>query len=125
MSNHFIGRGNLGAAPTLRHTEQDGESVPVANLRVYFDRPKSDGSGGFEDKGGFWMDVALWGPRAEAAARLLPKGARVRVEGEQFESTWSDRETGEERSRLEVRASAVDLDLSRVEEVTFRQRNDG
>lgn len=125
MSNNFHGRGNLGAAPTLRHAEHGGESTPVANLRIFFDRPKPDGNGGFEDKGGFWMDVALWGARAETAARLLPKGARVRVEGELFESTWADRETGEERSRLEVRAVSVDLDLSRVDEVTFRRRSEG
>ena len=124
MSNAFSGRGNLGAAPTLRHAERGGESTPVTNLRIFFDRPKPDGNGGFEDKGGFWLDVAVWGPRAEQAARLLPKGARVHVEGELFESTWSDRETGEERSRLEVRASAVDLDLARVEDVTFRRRDE-
>lgn len=117
MANHFHGRGNLGTAPILRHTENgSGEAVPVASLRVYFDRRKPVGDD-FEDRGGFWANVSLWGYRAEAAARLLPKGARVAIEGELFQSAWEDRDTGEPRSQLEVRATHVDLDLGRVASV--------
>ncbi|QIT54411.1 single-stranded DNA-binding protein [Aquisalimonas sp. 2447] len=117
MANHFHGRGNLGTAPILRHTENgSGEAVPVASLRVYFDRRKPAGDD-FEDRGGFWANVSLWGYRAEAAARLLPKGARVAIEGELFQSAWEDRDTGEPRSQLEVRATHVDLDLGRVASV--------
>lgn len=120
MANSFSGRGNLGAAPTLRHHDNGTETVAVANLRVFFDRPKPDGNGNFEDRGGFWMNVSLWGTRAEAVARLLPKGARVHVEGELFQSSWTDRETGEEREQMEIRASNVTLDFARVDSVQFR-----
>ncbi|MBK1734874.1 hypothetical protein CKO15_06130 [Halorhodospira abdelmalekii] len=118
MANFFRGRGNLGAAPTLRHTQD----TPVANLRIYFDRPVPDGEGGFNERGGFWANVSLWGARAETAARLLPKGARVAVEGELFESQWEDKETGEARRQIEVRARYVDLDLARIESLTMRRR---
>ncbi|SEP17629.1 single-stranded DNA-binding protein [Aquisalimonas asiatica] len=120
MANDFRGRGNLGAAPILRHTENGaGEAVPVANLRVYFDRRKPVGDD-FEDRGGFWANVSLWGYRAEVVARLLPKGARVAVEGELYQSSWEDRDTGEPRSQLEVRAIHVDLDLGRVASVQLQ-----
>ena len=124
MSNRFLGRGNLGADPEIRYTA-GGENEPVCSLRIFFDRPKPDGNGGFEDKGGFWLDTNLWGARGEAAARLLKKGARVLVTGELYEDTWQDRETGEDRSKVRLRAENVDLDLNRLDSVNWRsQGND-
>ena len=122
MSNKFTGRGNLAAAPTVRHVEVDGEKRAVASMRIYFDRPVPNGEGEFEDKGGFWLDVSLWGPRAETAARLLDKGARVAVSGSLVQRTWEDKESGEPRSRIELIADQVDLDLSRVDSVSWRGR---
>jgi single-strand DNA-binding protein len=104
MSNHFGGRGNLGADPDLKHVEIGGEPRAVAALRIYCDRPVPDGDGGFTDKGGFWLPVNLWGPKPETIAKLLRKGARVRVEGTLVQDTWEDRETGEPTSRIEVQA---------------------
>jgi single-strand DNA-binding protein len=123
MSNKFSGRGNLGADPELRYTVGE-DSDPVCSLRIFFDRPKPDGNGGFEDKGGFWMDASLWGARGETAARLLKKGARVAVTGELYEEAWQDKESGEDRSKLRVRADNVDLDLNRLESVAWRARSD-
>ena len=124
MGNRFTGRGNMGAVPTLKHVEIDGESRPVADLRIYFDRPVPDGEGGFEDRGGFWLDVSLWGAKALAAAQILPKGARVSVSGTLAQHVWTDSDSGEERSRIELRADHVDLDLARVEQVGFRKRDE-
>jgi single-strand DNA-binding protein len=118
MANKFSGRGNLGADPELRYTAGE-DSEPVCSLRVFFDRPKPDGNGGFDDKGGFWLDVSLWGTRGEAAAQLLKKGARVSVSGELYEDAWQDNESGEERRKLRLRATHVDLDLVRLEGVNW------
>jgi single-strand DNA-binding protein len=120
MSNHFLGRGNLGADPEFKHMELEGESRTVVELRIYFDRPVPNGDGGFTDKGGFWLPVNLWGSKAEAVAKLLRKGTRVRVEGTLVQDTWDDKATGEPHSRIEVQANSVDLDLARVESITFR-----
>ena len=120
MTNRFQGTGNLAAAPTLKAIEVHGERRTCAELRVYFDRPVPDGTGGFEDKGGFWLNVTLWGKRAEQAARVLPKGARVFVEGDLVQHTWTDQGSGEARSRLELQASEVALALHRVEHITWR-----
>lgn len=117
MANKFSGRGNLGADPELRYTAGE-DSEPVCSLRIFFDRPKPDGNGGFDDKGGFWLDVNLWGTRGEAAARLLKKGARVSVSGELYEDAWQDRDSDEERRKLRLRAEHIDLDLARLEGVT-------
>jgi single-strand DNA-binding protein len=122
MSNAFRGRGNLAAAPTLTHRTVNGEPRPVADLRVYFDRPVPDGEDGFTDRGGFWLNVSLWGARAETAARVLTKGARVAAEGHLVQHAWTDEASGEARARLELRAERVDLDLVCVEQVTYRAK---
>ena len=122
MSNRFYGRGNLGAAPVLKHIEVDGDTRPVAELRVYFDRPVPNADHAFIDKGGFWLDVNLWGPRAEATAKLLSKGVRVNVTGTLIFDAWDDKESGEPRGKFKVSAEAVDLDLSRVEQFALKSK---
>ena len=125
MANRFHGRGNLGSVPEVKHVEVDGQRRPVANMRVYFDRQVPDGEGDFQDRGGFWLTVSLWDRKAEAAAKVLTKGARVAVSGTLVEHTWTDKESGEQRSRLELHADHVDLDLGRVERIELRNREDG
>ena len=124
MSNWFSGRGNLAAAPTLKHVDVEGEKRAVASMRIYFDRQVPNGDGEFEDRGGFWLDVSLWGPRAETAARLLDKGARVAVSGSLVQRTWEDKESGEPRSRIELNADYISLDLARIERIEMRARNE-
>ena len=121
MANRFQGRGNLGSEPTLRQVEVDGETSTLCMLRVYFDRQVPVDDGGYADRGGFWLDVSLWGERAPRVAQLLEKGARISVNGVLVEKAWSDKETGEDRSKLEVRANDVDLDLLGVAEVLWQR----
>ena len=42
------------------------------------------------------------------------------VTGELYEETWQDKETGEDRSKVRLRAENVDLDLNRLDGVTWR-----
>ena len=125
MGNEFRGRGNLGAPPTLKPVEVDGEKRWVAEMRIYFDRSVPDGDDGFVDKGGFWLTTSLWGARGEAAARLLTKGVRVASGGTLINHEWIDKESGEPRARLELQADYVDLDLFRVEHIQMRKKESG
>jgi len=122
MANTFSGRGNLGQDPVLKQVSVNDELRPVVELRVYIDRPVPVAEGHFQDRGGFWLDANLWGPRAEHVARCLAKGARVRVEGTLWQDAWEDKDSGEPRRRLRLTAEQVDLDLARVEAVTWRAR---
>ncbi|MEW8375841.1 MAG: single-stranded DNA-binding protein [Candidatus Thiodiazotropha sp.] len=125
MGNEFRGRGNLGAPPALKPVEVDGEKRWVAEMRVYFDRNVPDGDDGFIDKGGFWLTVNLWGAKGETAANLLTKGVLVVVSGTLVNHEWIDKESGEPRSRLEVHADYVDLDLFRVEGIQLHRKESG
>lgn len=120
--NTFIGKGNLGAQPVLKHVDvkSSDEPYPVAEMRVYFDHARPDGNGGYKDEGGFWADVTVWGRKAELVAKLLPKGARVCVHGTLSKDRWADKETGEARERDAILAEDITLDLSRVEEIRLR-----
>lgn len=124
MSANFNGTGNLGNAPTLRYVPVEDEERPVCEFRVFFDRSKPDGEGGYEDIGGFWMTVNVWGKRAEAAAKHLAKGARVKIEGRLRQDNWEDKETGEPRVEIKLDADDVTLALSRIEQVRFVAKAD-
>ena len=121
MSNRFEGRGNLGSDPVLKYVDVSGDKRAVCELRVYFDRQVRD-EDEWKEQGGFWLDVAYWGRRAEQAGKLLAKGCRVSVVGTLVQETWADKTTGEERHKLVVDADSVDLDLMRVESVKFAEK---
>lgn len=126
--NEFRGRGNLGAAPELRRIEDGADGRSVLGLRIYFDRlvPTREGnSGGFEDRGGFWLNASVWGRRADSLQPLLAKGMRVYVEGTLVQRAWQSRETGEDRTALELEVDYLALDPSRVTRVELRERGAG
>jgi len=121
MSNVFQGAGNLGDAPTLKRATVAGEPQPVLELSIYFDRPVPIEDGAFEDRGGFWLQAEIWGKRAEQAAPMLAKGARVRVEGTLVQESWTDKDTDEERSAFKLRLDWIALDPMRIEQVRFKE----
>jgi single-strand DNA-binding protein len=124
MSTYFCGRGNLADVPELKTVEINGEEREVAQMRIYFDRLVPKGDDDFDDKGDFWLNVNLWGPLAENAARILQKGARVYVDGRLERHEWQDCETGSERVKLILQAHYIALDLSRVKSATLSSQTD-
>ena len=121
MSSKFIGKGNLGNAPTLKHPNVEGEPSALVEMYVYFDRlvPVEDG---YEDRGGFWLNVEYWAEEdwAERVARLLVRGCRIRVEGSLVLNTWENEEGP--GSRLILKAKEITLDLARVDTISFTQK---
>ena len=87
MANSFLSEGNVGKFE-LKHVPVKGETKTVLNMSVRFnvDRLQSDGS--WQDTGGFWAEVELWGKRAEAVSSLLIIGARVWVGGQLSDASF-------------------------------------
>ncbi|MEW6505947.1 MAG: single-stranded DNA-binding protein [Burkholderiales bacterium] len=119
MPNTFDGKGNLGDAPTLKVAKGPNGEFKVAEMRVFFDRWSQDSEGNPVQVGGFWMPVQIYEAKAEACAKLLRKGARVKVEGELREFLAHD-DDGKEVQAFQVRADDVHLVLSRIDEIKFR-----
>ena len=118
MQNLFIGKGNLGDSPKLKHVAGRNGDFTVASMRVMFGRYGQTEEGGVEQVGGFWREVEIYGAKAEACAKHLRKGARVLVIGEEREFTATD-DDGNEVQVIKVVAEDVALQLSRIESITF------
>lgn len=125
MANIFQGTGNLGDSPTIKAVQVNGEERMVAELRIFFDDYKRNADGEYEQIGGFWMNCSVWEARAEAAAKLLRKGARVHVQGRLTQQSWSDKETGEEKTAMHLNVDDVFPSLSRIEKIEFRAKRQG
>lgn len=122
MMNAFSGIGNVGKTPVLQMIEIEGEKHSVANLRVFFDRPVRQADASYLDKGGFWLSVSLWGRRAEDAFKLLRKGSRVFIQGELRSQQWTDKDTGELRSDLQLLGDRFFIDPLGVEVIQYHLR---
>lgn len=97
--------GNITRDPEQRQTR--GGTATLAFGVAVNDRRKNDATGQWEDYPNF-VDVVVFGARAEALGRFLAKGMKVMISGRLRYSTWEGRD-GSKRSRLEVVADEVDV----------------
>ena len=102
--NKAIISGNLTRDPELR-TTQSGASVLSMAVAVN-ERVKSGDQ--WEDRPSY-VDVTVWGNRAQALSQFLRKGMHVAVSGRLRQDRWQDAKTGENRSRLGIVADEVDV----------------
>jgi len=51
-----------------------------------------------------FVEVQVWGPSAENFAKLVRKGQEVFIEGSVRQDRWEDKQTGQNRSKLFVKA---------------------
>lgn len=96
--------GNLGRDPELRVTPT-GTSVLSLSVAVN-NRVRDQQTGEWRDRAN-WVDVVVFGSRADAIAPFLAKGSKVAVSGRLRWSQWQDKQTGANRSKLEVVAGEV------------------
>jgi single-strand DNA-binding protein len=54
-----------------------------------------------------FLDVDVWDRLAETCQQYLSKGSPVFIEGRLQMDSWDDKETGQKRTRLKVRAERV------------------
>lgn len=98
--NLLIVAGNLTRDPDLRYTT---ENRAVCNAGIAAPTP------GHKDQNGKWVegdpafiDVAIWGPRAEAFAKAHKKGSPVYFRGYLKLDQWEDKATGQKRTKLKM-----------------------
>ncbi|MCF7854718.1 MAG: single-stranded DNA-binding protein [Candidatus Pacebacteria bacterium] len=95
--------GNLTRDPELRQTP-GGASVCTFGIAVNRRYKTSQGEDREET---CFVDIETWGRQAETCHQHLRKGAPALVEGRLQQDRWEDKETGQARSRLLVRALQV------------------
>lgn len=91
--------GRAGRDPETRYFESG--SV-VANLTLAVNRRKKD-----EEPD--WFNLEIWGKTAEVATNYVRKGSMIGVTGSIHQEKWTDRASGEEKSKWVVRVDRLDL----------------
>jgi single-strand DNA-binding protein len=56
-----------------------------------------------------YIDITLWGKQAESLSQYLAKGKQIAVDGKLKQERWTDRDTGNNRSKLGVVAFSIQL----------------
>jgi single-strand DNA-binding protein len=101
--------GNLTRDPELRSTP-GGMAVLKMGVAVN-DRAKNQQTGEWEDRPNF-IDVVMFGARAESVSRFLSKGSKVAIEGKLRWSSWETPQ-GDKRSKIEVVVDEIEFMSSR------------
>lgn len=97
--------GNLTRDPELRYA-QNGTAILDMGVAVN-DRAKNPQTGEWEDRPNF-VDLTMFGKRAEAVAPYLSKGSKVAIEGRLRYSSWQAKD-GSKRSKLEVVVDEIEF----------------
>ncbi|HEX9092738.1 MAG TPA: single-stranded DNA-binding protein [Coriobacteriia bacterium] len=103
--NRVLLTGNLTRDAELRQTS-GGMAIVKMRMAVN-DRRKNSQSGQWEDVANY-VDVTMFGSRAEAVSRFLTKGKAVGIDGKLRWHEWEP-EPGQKRSALEVIADDLEL----------------
>lgn len=91
--------GRAGRYPEVRYFESG--SV-VANLALAVNRRSRDDEPD-------WFNLAIWGKQAQLAADYVRKGSLVGITGSVSLDRWTDRTSGEERSKPVIRVDRLEL----------------
>lgn len=104
--NTAVISGNLTRNAELRMTQS---GTPVLSFGVACNRSvKNQQTGEWEDRPDY-IDCVMFGNRAQGIAQYMTKGTFVVVHGRLAYSSWQDKETGKNRSKIEVAASEVNF----------------
>jgi single-strand DNA-binding protein len=101
--NKVILVGNLGRDPEMRFMP-NGEAV--CNFSIATTDNWKDKSGQKQERTE-WHNIVIYRKLAEIAGEYLKKGSSVYIEGRLETQKWQDKESGQDRSRVQVVASEM------------------
>jgi single-strand DNA-binding protein len=93
--------GRAGRDPEVKYFESGS---CVAQFSIAVDRYSREGG-----KEADWFNIKLWGKQAQFAADYVHKGSLVGVTGRLEMERWTDRASGEERSKPVVVGDRLEL----------------
>ena len=96
--NLIILTGRAGRDPEVRYFES---GTMVANLTLAVK--------GKRDEDPEWFNLEIWGKQAQVAADYVRKGLQIGVYGRMVTQKWTDRTTGEEKSKPVVTVDRLEL----------------
>lgn len=99
--------GRAGRDPELRFFESGSA---VAHLTLAVNKASSN-----REEEPDWFNLEIWGKQAQVAADFVRKGSLIGVTGRMTSEHWSDRNTGERRSKPVVKVERLALLGSRAD----------
>ena len=108
--------GRAGRDPELRFFES---GTSVANLTMAVDKASSN-----REEEPDWFSLEIWGKQAQVAADYVRKGSLIGVVGRMTSEQWTDRNTGEKRSKPVVKVERLALLGSKADSKQARPLND-
>lgn len=121
--NRVVLVGNVTRDLELRHLPS---GTAVVELGLAINDKRKQGEQWVEET--TFVDVTLWERQAEVAAQYLVKGASVLIEGRLKLDKWSDKSSGQERSKLKVIGERMQMLGGKAESAPSRppiQKNTG
>ena len=97
--------GNLTRDPELKYTPK---GMAIAQLGLAVNRVWSNEAGEKQEEVTF-IDVEMFGRKAEVAAEYLKKGRPVFIEGRLKLDSWDDKASGQKRSKLKVVGESLEF----------------
>jgi single-strand DNA-binding protein len=101
--NKVILAGNLTRDPDIR----SAGGTKVADLRLAISETWRDKATGQPKEVTCFVDVVAWDRQADFCQQYFSKGKGLLVEGRLQMDEWTDKQSGEKRSKLRVRADRV------------------
>jgi single-strand DNA-binding protein len=96
---HLVGR--AGRDPEHKLFEDTGNVLCTLTLAVRRPTSKNDEPD--------WFSLEIWGKTAETAINYVRKGNLIGIQGSLKIKTWTDRDTGIERSTPVIKVDRLDL----------------
>ncbi len=109
--NKVMLMGNLTRDPELRRTPK-GTAVTEIGLAINRFFAREDGQRGEETT---FVEVTLWGRQAEIVHEYCRKGRPIYIEGRLQLDSWTDKTTGQQRTKLKVTGENIQFLGSREE----------
>ena len=91
--------GRAGRDPEMKFFESGSA---IAQLTIAVDGWKRDSEP-------LWLNLKVWGKLAQVAADYVKKGSQIAVSGQLENETWTDRASGEKRSKVVLNVKELTL----------------
>lgn len=104
--NKVVIMGNLTRDPEVRHIPS---GAAVCDISLAINNTWKDKSTNEKKEDVTFVEVTLWGRTAEIAGEYLAKGRPVLIEGRLQQESWTDKESGQKRTKMKVVAESMQL----------------
>lgn len=107
---HLVGR--TGTPPEIRHFDSGKMKcrLTLAVNRYSKGEEQTD-----------WFELEMWDKTAQIASNYVKKGSQIGVQGSLKIETWSDRNTGANRSKPIIKVDRLDLLGSKKDNESYNQ----